>query len=392
MASTDAACSALANFTGSLIAIRVLDTVEFAAYSLFLSGMLASAVLPQFLAFFPHRLHTNKLIKERRGRFLADYADAIPYLTLGAVFVGVSAAPFFNELGGVEYLLIATTAVANFLLSPFQDHVRASMYVAGLPRIAAMMSVTNLAVVGIITSMLFLRDWDRFEGVEAVPFTALAIGNFTSLIIGLTLSRQHPAAESRIKLTPTLGLKVGASYMMIPASVYGTNILAAVMLGASSVAELEAARLAAQPVLVAGTAIVSVIGPFIIRDYNNGRHASAKKWAYRGAALCLIAGTLYALSLPFAIVPLSLLAGQSLGLALSSARAVAVSAQLSMSVLSLHLLGASRYRLATLSAAASSILGLAVFAVTAPYLGAYGVPVSITAGACVRWLIWSRWG
>ena len=385
----DAVAAALSTFVGGVVALSSLDGNAFAAYALFSTASIAAATLPQQIAYLPHRLHVNKHTEKYRGRYFGEFRSALATSLIAAVLVLFSGIPVAWSVSLETYVGLAGSAALYVIVSPMQDHMRASMYIAGRSRVAAVMSVINLAILAsVLLVILSVRAELSPLVLALIPFGALVTANLVSITVGGWLARELPAVPKFLHLSPGLGLKTGANAMIVQTVAYATNAIVGVLLGPAALATLEAARVAAQPVFVAGSAVNSALTPHIVRSKAAGDERSVWLWTRRALMLVLAIGAGYSILLPLLITPLSVVSGRSISYGLSAARALAFAAQMTTRPLTQLNLASERYVFAFWTAIASAGGGLVLLVPLIYIIGVYAVPASLLAAATIRWGIW----
>ncbi|MDN4472044.1 lipopolysaccharide biosynthesis protein [Demequina zhanjiangensis] len=385
MALADAGTASVATFLASLIALRSLTDEELALYALVFAAMTALMIAPQYLAYIPQRLHANRQQDLRRPQYRADATTAAPYGALTAVGVFLAGAPMLGHLDGTEaYVAICGTAAVLSLLSPFQDHLRASLHVADRHGRAAGVSGLNLAVVAVVLVTVETVDGLPAWAVLAAPFGSLALGNAVSIAAGYRWHRDVPQVEERDRLPVASQAMVASTGFARHGAGYVANLLVAALISPAALAGLEAARVAAQPVLILGTGVASFMMPKAVRAIGAGRMREARRRMGRLVAVVSSTGVVYALLLlPFSGL-VSLVLGRPVDAPLASARAGAYSLSAAANPFNAYAMAERRYGLALTLTLTSELVALGVLVAAIPAMGVFAVPLAGAVSAILR--------
>lgn len=384
----DAAAGAAASFLAGVIALHELSPAELAAYAIQFSAAVVVMIVPQTIAYLPQRLHVNKLLEPQRTNYCADMRLGIPLGFVSGAVVVIAGLPLAPAAGILPYTALALSAAAWTLVSPLQDHVRLSLHMTGHHASAAAVSITNLLLVilGLITIAIVPQGSSPW-----LPFTVLALSNGLSAILGMTLHRrQAPVAMSRQKMSVWLALKTSASSLITQSSSYFNSLIIAGMLSATALAELEGARIAAQPVTVLGVGMAATVLPQAVRARASGKTKLAQKLYARFAGGVLLGGVLYSAAMQSVLPILSSVASRSIDPLLAIARALSFAVGAAAGPLNSLNLADARYAKSVINAAVSLAIGIAATVALVPFIGVFAVPASATISAATRGLLGVR--
>jgi hypothetical protein len=260
----DSSLSSLATFAIGLFAIHLFTTAELGAYALFFTAFLLAAVVPAMAVFTPLEVGAVGRLDERRrpavlrrslrlGVPVAALAAAV--ICLGTLFVPTGV-PLKTRLA------FAVTATVLAAISPVQDHVRRVFHQSGRSWDAAHMSAIQVGVVVILLVAM------QHEGVSRawVPFSALALANLISLVVGRTLARSAGAPKLQASVPAVLrrgGWLFGGGVIRWIAA-YAAIAIVTASAGANPAGFAEAARVLAQPVTVLAIGILSVFNSELV--------------------------------------------------------------------------------------------------------------------------------
>jgi O-antigen/teichoic acid export membrane protein len=296
----DVGCASLATFGVGLYAVRVFPPATLGVYSLFLAAFLAAAIVPAELLFVPAEIAALPYRGARRLRLLAQSLRIawLPALLAAILASCLATAGAIGAAPGAVESLAWTAAICTFL-SPLQDHVRRLMHLAGRSWRAAAISVIQLATVGVA----LLLSAPLHIPATLVPFGGLALANGVSLSIGLLLAREGRAFPALERLSVRGILRSGRWLMLlrlIPALAgFVSGVLVAHLANAATLGHVEAARVAAQPVIVLATGLSAVFGPRLMESGANRRLDLARPVSRTFQLLVLALGLLYFASAGF---------------------------------------------------------------------------------------------
>ncbi|WP_296664615.1 hypothetical protein [Demequina sp.] len=381
----DAGTASVATFVASLVALRSLDDPELALYALVFAALTALMIAPQYMLYIPQRLHANRQPQVRRTSYRADARGAVPYAAVTAVGVFLAALPLRGGLSDPSaYVAICATAAVLSALSPFQDHMRASLHVAGRHGRAALVSAVNLGVVSVIFVAVEWGPQGPAWFAYAAPFGSLVLGNLVSIVAGYGLHRAVTVVEHRDPILFRTSLLAASTGFARQGVAYVANLLVAAMISASALAALETARVAAQPVLILGIGVASFFMPEAVRAIGAGDRHRAGAIMRRLVAVVSGAGAVYALALIPLAPLLALVLGRPVDAGLASARAGSFALSSAANPFNAYNMAERRYGVALGLTAASEIPALVVLVALIPSLGVFAVPVSASVSAVLR--------
>jgi O-antigen/teichoic acid export membrane protein len=286
---TDAGLASLAHFLVGLAAVNLMGSSDRGVYAVFFAAFLVAGVVPQYLIYTPAEVIAVSHDREHR---LDQFRQSL-LMGVGPTLVGASAlviaaiATADDTTPEVTYALM-TTSILAILVSPAQDHVRRLLHIAKHSWNAAAVSTAQLVVVAIMLTTLIAID----VPVAWVPFGSLMVANIVSLSLGLILAKRHALSDAfsrlRFRELAVSGRWLLAMGLLPFVSGLIGSILIVKIAGAVAMGYAEAARVAAQPILVLAMGLGAVLGP---RGMEAGMRVDIKQ-AHRAhrAYLALIVG------------------------------------------------------------------------------------------------------
>lgn len=379
---TDSASSAAASFAVGVLALRQLDSTGVALYSLLFAGGIAAMIVPQQMSYLPRRILINKSTNIIRPNYRSDALGALPSSTAAMLITVAAGLPLATQFDPAS-LVCATLAASLWVaFSSFQDHVRTSLHVTRQHVSAAIVSVSHLSIcVMAFTGVhVFTPDADAVF----IPFIILATSNAVSAAVGVLLHRKvaEQAAASRISLSVSFGT-AGSGFLLQTAN-YATNLSVAVILGTTTLASLEAVRITAQPILVAGAALAAMYVPDAIRMQHAGKRSEANRHVLKMGGLLAGFGVLFLALMPIFAPIVSAVTTREVSPALSGLLALAFSMQAVIAPLNQLNIARGLYGFAFFSTFLSSTVALVLLLSTLFTLGLFAVPLSIAAGSALR--------
>ncbi len=268
----DAGLSSLAGFSVALYAARNLEPGVFGAYALYFSAFTLAGFIPATLYLLPSRVASLEFdVSQRVGILPRTLLTGALFSGLTAIFVPFIGIIVLGRLPFATLMPLAITSVAVVLLSPLQDHLRSTLHLSGRSQTAVLVSVVQFVVV--LTSLICMSA----VGLAAawIPFGALGLANFCSLLIGWERVRED-VRDSRTALAPLRALILtGRHQLAVSIIPCATQLFAAALVGALVSADAlgyaEAARIVAQPIHVFAIGIAQVTTP---RSLEAGRSRS----------------------------------------------------------------------------------------------------------------------
>lgn len=259
---SDAGLASLATFAVGLAAARLLTPTDLGVYAIFFTAFLTGTEIPARGVFAPAEVLCVAHPVGQRTRVLRSSLRAgaiMAFASTAAMLAATAVSWQITSLSTVTALTV-TSMVAAYL-SPIQDHVRRVFIKDGASWYAALISGVQVASVTAAITALWVAPID----VAWVPFGGLALGNLVSLTFGLVLVRRAHVQPLPGPIT-LRSLASSGRYLVVSQLVpTGAAFLAAAIIsrlaGAAELGYAEAARLAAQPVLVAALGLAAVFEP-----------------------------------------------------------------------------------------------------------------------------------
>jgi hypothetical protein len=289
----DAAMSSQAGFLAGVYAGHFLQTDLLGGYAIFFAAFVLAGFVPASLYLLQTRVEA--LTWPQRQRL------ALVRLSLGkGALFGIAAAAFtplagvalIGELSLAEILPLASTTVAVVVLSPLQDHVRASFHLAGHPWRAVTIAAVHLASLFFALVVLHFAPVSRLW----VPLGSLALANLVSLTAGFLLARPELSGEAEL---PDVRRIVGKGSSLLAVSI--VPVLAQ-FLAASLVASFrsvedaghaELARIVATPVHVLALGVAQALTPGLMQAGQSADAAAARRLRGVFALLVLACAAVY---------------------------------------------------------------------------------------------------
>jgi O-antigen/teichoic acid export membrane protein len=387
----DAGLASLAHFLVGLAAVNLLSSSDRGIYAVFFAAFLVAGIVPQYLIFTPAEvMAVSREPGHRMDQLLQSLSMGIGPTLVGASALAIAAVATATDTSSeVTYALVSTSVLA-ILVSPAQDHVRRLLHIARHSWNASAVSTVQLVVVTIMLGLLMSSDvppaW--------IPFGSLAVANVVSLSLGLLLAKRHAqrdrSARLRFRELVVSGRWLLATGLLPFVSGFIGSILIVKIAGPVTMGYAEAARVAAQPILVLAMGLGAVLGP---RGMEAGMHADFNRAnrAHR-AYLALIVG-LGAVYLSFAgfswqgNLMVSLVPSAYVVSGLAAATIVANVVTSSSSQFSREMMGSRREVQLTKMASISSpfiLLGAA----TAGTTGSFARPIGLILAGSIRYVLY----
>ena len=387
----DAGASSLATFAAGVAATRLLESSELGVYAIFFSAWLLAFQLPTQLILVPAEA---KLVhipsKERRTFLLRNSVMALPLALLGStVVLGVLLVVPQDANPAIALQLGATAALVAGLY-PLQDHARRLLHLSRSHWSAASASLVRLGG----TSMVLVAGWNAGVSPGLLPFGSLAAGDLCALAFSLLIVRPKrgtkPTYSARGLMRSGKWLLLSAS--MGPAAGFAMSLLVTNLADAAALGLAEAARVAAQPVLVLALGLAAVLRPASMEAAIGGDKPQARRLSRRLALGLALATLLYlgVASLPESINPLQALVPKAFtlaGLVQLSVAAAFLNGVVFLQHAELIALDRTR-QLSGAAALASSARTAVAFASGA--LRAWAVALGYLLSGLVRWVTYSR--
>ena len=304
----DAALSSLGTFAAGLAAVRLLEPAELGTYSVIFSAFLVGSLLPAEITYTPIQVSMIRLeVHQRLGGIVHSLGNGIPPALFGCTFILAAAGLIWWRSDPTAVIELAITGVGLAVISPMQDHLRRGFHIAERSWGAALMSGSQMvAVVGALLVMLSLDIAPAWA-----PLGSLVVANIVSLGFGLALSR----SAWRVRPTAPVVMVSGRWLAASSVSAYGGTLVASVVMtlvaGPEIVGFAEAARVAAQPVLVVTTGVAAALASRHLRAAASVDRAAAisvnKSFflviAVAGISYLFLAGFAWSFNPLFALIP-----------------------------------------------------------------------------------------
>ena len=272
----DYGLSSLATFMVGLFAARTFDPVGLGVYALCFRAVFLGGIVPSQGLFIPaENLVVSLPMTQRLGMMRYTLRRGAPTALASALTVclWVLVAPPHAPREALAALTI--TGVAAAFLSPVQDHVRRMLHLSGASRVAAVVSVVQFVAVGaalLFCSLAKVAIW-------WVPLGTLAFANLASLVVGVGhASRSEIPTGASAVLRPEEIRRSGRWLVLLglldAGTIFAVAAVVARISGAAALGYAEAARIAANPVMVLAWGLSAVLGP---RSVRAGREKNAKQ-------------------------------------------------------------------------------------------------------------------
>lgn len=377
----DAGGSAAASFAAGLVALRTLSTNELALYTLLFPAALAIMLIPQTVAYLPQRLQINGQGGVTRPSYGSDVLRGMSLGAVASLILPLAGLPLLAEVGMGSYVGIVLGAFAWVLTSPLQDHVRAALHVTGHHGGAAVVSAVNLLVSGSAFTAISALD---VNGTPYLAYSVLVAGNLISAAVGIFLHRRVAPTRSRIPVTLKNAAKYSSSALVMQAGGYMNNLAIAVLLVPAALAELESARVVAQPIMVLGVGLSSYVLPIAIRAKVAGDSRKTRRVMTWFSAGVVGGGLVYSAFLPIGVPVLSSIAQRAIDLPLAVLRTVSFALQSTSAPFNNLNLSVGMHRRAFWNSATTAVLGVVLNIILIPIIGVFALPISLAIAAAVR--------
>ena len=271
----DAALSSLGTFAAGLAAVRWLEPAELGTYSVIFSAFLVASLLPNEIIYTPVQVSMIRLaVQERLGGIVHSLGRGIPPAMLGCTLILAAGGLIWWRSDPTAVIELAITGVGLAVISPMQDHLRRGFHIAERSWGAALMSGSQL--VAVVAALLVMQSMGLAPAWA--PLGSLVVANIVSLGFGLVMSR----GAWRVRPTSPAVMVSGRWLAASSISAYGGTLVASVVMtlvaGPEIVGFAEAARVAAQPVLVVTTGVAAALA---------SRHLRAAASVDRAAAITI---------------------------------------------------------------------------------------------------------
>jgi hypothetical protein len=259
----DAAVAALGTFLAGIVAVRELPTVSLAVYAVVFSASVLAMLLPRQLHYIPAQIAANLLDRVSSPLITRDVRRATLVNVMTALVVVVVAVSLVSRAPLWVCLSLGITAAAYALVSPVQDHIRAALHLVDRHGSAAVCSIVTTAIVGISSGAALMNPhtwWLVF-----IPFGGLTLGNLVSVIVGLRLLAGADTHREYTQAPLADRFRFLFSEVALQAAWFACNYSILFLLGPLALARLETARVVASPVMIVVTALLTFMGPAMLR-------------------------------------------------------------------------------------------------------------------------------
>lgn len=389
----DAGASSLATFAAGVAAARLLDSSELGVYAIFFAAWILAFQIPSQLILVPAEANLIRLMPHARaGYLLHNSVMALPAAVLAGLLVlaAVVFAPDDVDQGVVLQLGITAALVAALL--PLQDHAKRLFHLSGAHWSAASGSLIRLG----ITMAVLVIGWNGRVDPGLLPFGSLVAGDLCALGFSLLVAGKREDSTSADYTFGSLiesgkWLLLGAS--VGPAAGFAGALLVTALADASALGLAEAARVAAQPVLVLAVGLSAVLRPASMEAAVAGNNAEARRLSRRFGLGLAIASIAYVgvVSLPESINPLFLMVPKAFELRGLVALSVAAALFNGVAMLQ-HAELIALDKTSSLSVAETlASIGRVAVAIPAAVLRSWAIPLGFLIGGLVRWISFSKY-
>ncbi len=380
----DAGCAALGTFLAGIIAVRSLDTTTLALYAVLFSATVFAMLLPRQLHYIPSQIAAN-LEPDLRSPDIRGDARRAGLVSAGTfVIVVISGLLLVGTTNWVTCLVMGLTAAAYAVVSPMQDHVRASLHLVDRHFSAALTSVTLACVTG--AACILSVTHAQAAGTDLLPFGSLFLGNVASLVVGLLLLR---AAQLHQRYTPA-ALVVRARFLFAELAVQGAwfacNYVVLFVLGAAALGHLETARVTASPINILSTAVLTFMGPAMLRKLHatkDNPHGPRGE-IVRTVIVLVVGGGIYIAILAAFSPVFSTILDKHIDVGLSTARIVGFTIEGTSSIAAFIVFAMGQTKSALGMAITAGGMGLGLTALGTLVIGPYALPVGQGIGMGTR--------
>jgi O-antigen/teichoic acid export membrane protein len=272
----DYGLSSLATFLIGLYAARTLDPAGLGVYALCFRAVFLGGIVPAQGLFLPaENLVTNLPMPQRLSLMRHTLRLGAPTAVASALAISlwVVSAPRLAPWAALTGLTV--TGIVTAFASPVQDHVRRMLHLGGASRIAALVSAVQF---GVVLMSLFLCAMARVS-IWWAPLGTLALANLVSSAVGVRHAARHaPSSEASAVLSRDEIRRSGRWLVLLGILDAGAIFLVAALVariaGAAALGYAEAARIAANPVLVLAWGLSAVLRA---RSVRAGRELNAEQ-------------------------------------------------------------------------------------------------------------------
>lgn len=369
----DSGFSALATFLTGLFAIQNLSSENLALYSLFLTGVTLTALLPQQLVYVPIRLEVNLAEDVRAPHLRRDGLRSFRTSIIAAVATFACGLPLVASTTASDYFMFGLSAAALAILSPLQSHMRSSLHLVGRHASAALASATQFVLTVGLLGTFTLFNAGGLGIVPLVPLGVLAVTNLLSLLIGHLLLRDVEAYGLPLQTKFRTRVAYLGSDVVMQSTWYLFSVIVVVVLGHSALAALESARVISSPIFVLASGLSAFLTPAAIRSVRRDpRRAFGRAW--RMASATAAAGGLYTAFVAVMGPAISIAMGRSVNPSLATARSAAFSIEGASNAVSAVLYARGRAVPWVVATFLAALAGIIVLPFSLILLGPVGLP------------------
>lgn len=384
----DATLASLAAFGVGLVAVNVFDPAELGVYAVFFAAFMLGTMVAYQLVYVPAEVVAAALpVSERLGVVRRSLILGIAPSLVGTLAI-LLATVATAGIATPELLTgLALTAWLATLVSPTQDHLRRLLHFRGWSWKAASVSAVQLAAVIIAVVGMAWSDVPS----AWIPFGALSLANVASLSVALILTGVRSAKSVVVPNLRFRDLARPGRWLLLQAILpMAAAFIAAWMITVLATPEAlgyaDAARIAAQPILVLGMGLSAVLSPRAMEAAIDRQRLPADRTIRVHLTLVVLGGLAYLVlaGAPFVWNPMRVLVPTAYEISGLVAATIGVNTVIAfLFVVTSELAAARRERLL---AVVSGLGGLAQIAATgsAGAIGAFARPLGLGASNAVR--------
>jgi hypothetical protein len=380
----DTGLAASANFAVGLFAVSILTAHELALYSLFFAGWIVAQLLPAQTAYLPARLAVNVLPEVCAPRARLDVRRGWLPVCAAPLLVSAAGLPVASHTDVRDYIYAAVAVAALTAVAPLQDHLRASLHIVQMHTSAALTSAATLAAALLGLLLVALTGIGTGENAAVwVPFGVLVVANAAGILVGLACLSRAPRGQYEL---PAGGARLGylGPPLITHSNLYLASVITAAVLGASTLATLEAARVMASPVVVVASGLATYISPTTIRHFVRSQFGRFRRRLVGMAALVVGVGAIYSALLLIFQGPAEHVFGRHADARLGALRAIVTSVDTSSTNAGSVLFVAGRPLAWNVVAAAGSLVALVALVPCLLVVGVFGAPLAQACGSALK--------
>lgn len=384
----DGLAGAGANFLGGVIAIRSLPEAELAIYALMTTGAFLIGLLMQQALLSPHRAYAIRLAVVSRTSMPRDIGILLAASPLVLIGVAASSLALVSGVRPEEYLALSISSALWTVLFTLLAHLRSAAHMVGRPGAAASSALVAFLIMA--AALVVALGSSTTTLPAAFPFLALATSAGVGSLVCWFLVRTVPVARTRERLTFRIMTGHSGAALIAESTNFIIMVIAASTLTISVLADLEAARLAASPILILLNSLGTAFLPAAIRQYHRGEERPLRK-TRRALTLTGIGVAIFGpIGLYLGSPALSELLGRPMVPMLAASRG-ASNGLAGTSAYSLSIqIALGRFRDSMWHSLMAGIASVVAMILLVSHLGAYAVPASLGLGFIVRILLSRR--